>query len=163
MVLNWCDFESSPHQRQSITRLRGYEETLEDDVFAAFLPLLLSAPFSGPCPCRCPCPCSRDVYALSPISRNPFTRSETEDVCTMCGLIVIGYNARYGLLSARSETKIEHHNLSDSFMLVDDAASRKFWRFCYYFWHRCVRDRFSMIRIMQSSETIVAACIKRSV
>ena len=88
LVLNRCDFESSPHQRQYITRLRGYEETLEDDVFAAPLPLLLSALFFGPCPCRCPCPRSRDVYARPPISRNPFTGSETEDLCTKCGLIV---------------------------------------------------------------------------
>ena len=137
------------------------------------LKMMCSSP-SCPCSCLrlflaialvgCPCPCSRDVYALSPISRNPFTRSETEDVCTMCGLIVTGYKARFGLLSARSEKKKqEHPNLSDSFMFVDDAASRKFWRFCYSFWHRCVRDRISMIRIMQSSETVVTACIKRSV
>ena len=56
LVLNRCDFESSPHQRQYIIRLRGYDETLEDDVFAAPLPLPLSAPFPGPCPCRLPLP-----------------------------------------------------------------------------------------------------------
>ena len=128
-----------------------------------------------PCPCSClrlflaialvgcPCPCSRDVYARPPISRNPFTGSETEDLCTKCGLIVSGYKARYGLLTARSEKKKEHHNPSDSLMFVDDAASRKLWRCCYSFWHRCVRDRISMIRIMQPSETVATACTKRPV
>ena len=40
-----------------------------------------------------------------PIPRNPFTGSETEDLCTKCGLIVTGYKAGHGLPTARSERK----------------------------------------------------------